>query len=108
MGTHQKLVDVHAGIDGDLATEIILKLLILRAPRRMICQQLRKPLPRRNDRVTCMLLIMLCINHRSSCAQHAEAPQQVLALIPMAAVPKAVLRQRVRHASDLMQVLGHQ
>ncbi len=43
---HQELVDVHAGVDGDLATEIILKLLLPHGAGGVVCQKLREALQR--------------------------------------------------------------
>lgn len=43
--SHQELVDVHAGVDRDLAAEVVLELLRFGAVWRMICQQLGQPLP---------------------------------------------------------------
>jgi hypothetical protein len=40
------LVDVHAGVDGDLATEIILKLLLPHGAGGVVCQKLREALQR--------------------------------------------------------------
>ena len=42
---YQELVNVHAGVDRDLAAEVVLELLRFRAVRRMVCQQLCQTLP---------------------------------------------------------------
>ena len=41
---HQELVDVHAGVDGDLATEVVLKLLLPHCAGGVIGQKLREAL----------------------------------------------------------------
>lgn len=41
---YQELVDAHAGVDGNLATKVALKLVLLHAVWRVVRQQLREPL----------------------------------------------------------------
>ena len=41
---YQELVDVHAGVDGDLATEVVLELLLPHSAGGVIGQELRKAL----------------------------------------------------------------
>jgi ribosomal protein S13 len=42
--THEELVDAHAGVDGDLASEVALELLLLHRLGRVVRQQLRQTL----------------------------------------------------------------
>jgi hypothetical protein len=42
--TYKELVDAHAGVDGDLAAEVALELLLLRRLGRVVRQQLRQTL----------------------------------------------------------------
>lgn len=57
---HQELVDMHAGVDGNLAAEVVLEFLRLGASRRMVRQQLGEPLPHAMAFVRRMPLGMLC------------------------------------------------